>query len=62
MLGTAELRVEVKAKRSKEWDVILDCIDMLGSALADHDHQWTNEERKAYERAITVVGRLVVVE
>ena len=27
-------------------------LDLLGGALAGHDHQWTPEERKAYERAM----------
>lgn len=29
---------------------ILECLDALGLALAEHDHQWTPEQRSSYER------------
>lgn len=28
----------------------LKCLDMLALALTSHDHQWTEEQRSAYER------------
>ena len=31
---------------------ILDALDMLGLALAEHGHVWTPEERAAYEEAV----------
>ena len=33
-------------------------LDMLGLALADANHCWTNEERRAYEQAMTAAKRL----
>ncbi len=54
--------LEVKAKVSKDWQAVLDCVNMLGAALADHDHQWTPVERRTYERAVRVIERLVEVE
>ncbi len=37
--------------------VILDALDALGLALADHDHMWTHRERRLYERAISFLCR-----
>jgi len=31
-------------------------IDLMGKALADHHHTWTDEERDAYEHAIAVLN------
>ncbi len=33
---------------------IIKTLDMLGLALADENHVWTNAERKSYENAITL--------
>ncbi|MDD5220252.1 MAG: hypothetical protein PHV11_06785 [Candidatus Bipolaricaulis sp.] len=30
---------------------IEDALDSLGVALVDHNHQWTDKERKLYEKA-----------
>lgn len=34
---------------------LLNCLDLLGVALATHGHQWTDEERQAYEEAVTML-------
>jgi len=36
---------------------VLAALDTLGQALAGHKHQWTNEEKRAYEKAIRIVKR-----
>jgi hypothetical protein len=36
--------------------VITKALDKLGIALADHNHQWTAEERRLYERAIAILA------
>lgn len=33
-------------------------LDLLGSALADHGHKWTGEERSAYEDARQALTRM----
>ena len=33
--------------------VLLDALDRLALALADHEHDWTADERRAYERAVS---------
>jgi hypothetical protein len=30
-------------------------INLLGIALAGHDHQWTSDERSAYEQAMRIL-------
>ena len=37
---------------SKNTQIIIRALDKLGLALTDHEHQWTNEERRLYERAM----------
>lgn len=34
---------------------VRECLDLLGMALAHHNHQWTDEERRAYEGAIQLL-------
>ena len=34
--------------------VILNALDRLALALADHEHDWTAEERRAYERVVAL--------
>jgi hypothetical protein len=34
---------------------VLSALDALGLALAGHDHQWTDEERRLYEHAVEVL-------
>lgn len=42
---------------------IAEALDLLGLALCDHGHQWTNAERRAYERAHRLLkGRGLSVE
>ena len=31
---------------------LIECLDILGLALADEGHVWTSKERKAYEEGI----------
>lgn len=33
-------------------DKVVEALDSLALALVEHNHTWTNEERKAYEDAI----------
>lgn len=37
-------------------DACKTALDMLGVALADHGHNWTDEQRSAYETAIKMLG------
>ncbi len=32
---------------------LLACLDEMAVALAGHDHQWTPDQREAYERCVT---------
>jgi hypothetical protein len=37
---------------NEQRELITRALDTLGLALTDHHHQWTDEERALYERAI----------
>ena len=37
--------------------VILDALEVLGVALAAHDHQWTNEERRTWNLAFRITEK-----
>ena len=43
--------------REREARKILDALDMLGLALANHNHQWTAEERAAYQNARLAISK-----
>jgi len=34
---------------------LIEALDALALALTDHNHQWTNKERKLYEKAILIL-------
>ena len=54
--GTDDIAVLAAAMRlHAKKDEILKAVDLLGVALADHDHQWTAEERAAYETATRIL-------
>ena len=36
-------------------ELVLDAISSLGSALADHWHTWSQQERTAYEKAVRIL-------
>jgi len=36
-------------------NTLIETIDTLALALADHLHQWTAKERKLYEKAIRIL-------
>ena len=36
-------------------EIIIRALDILALALADHHHQWTDEERRLYEEAIAML-------
>lgn len=38
-------------------EVILGALNTLGTALADHGHEWTEGEREIYEHALRELGR-----
>ncbi len=46
--------LEVKANLTGDLAVIVRALDLMGKALADHDHVWTDEERAAYESAVRI--------
>ncbi|XUX01019.1 MAG: hypothetical protein TUN42_03240 [Dehalogenimonas sp.] len=35
--------------------LVIDALNALGVALADHGHQWTNDERELYEKAVALL-------
>lgn len=35
----------------------LNCIDEMGVCLANHDHQWTAEQRRCYEETVRVLSK-----
>jgi hypothetical protein len=35
--------------------IIVKALNALALALTDHSHQWTNEERHLYEKAIAIL-------
>ena len=35
--------------------IIIKALDKLALALAEHNHQWTDRERKLYEKAIAIL-------
>jgi hypothetical protein len=37
-------------------NVILDALDLLGLALVEHGHTWSDRERQLYEDAVAMVG------
>jgi hypothetical protein len=59
MAKTDLATLDLDLKIGPGWQIILDCIDMFGAALADHGHQWTPDERRTYEDAVRVISRLV---
>ena len=42
------------SKLTKE---IVNALDALALALTNHDHQWTDEERSLYEKAISILTK-----
>ena len=36
-------------------NVILDALDLLGLALVEHSHAWSDRERQLYEDAVAMV-------
>ena len=40
-------------------EVIIKALDKLGLALVEHNHKWTAEERRLYERAILLLSPIV---
>ncbi len=39
----------------KNKETVIEALDKLGLALAEHEHQWTVEERGLYERSISLL-------
>lgn len=35
--------------------IVIEALDKLGLALADHGHEWTAEERDLYERSVSLL-------
>jgi hypothetical protein len=38
--------------------LIINALDAMGLALTDHNHQWTEEDRSIYEKAIKELEKL----
>jgi hypothetical protein len=54
--------IETKASLTeKDKRIIIRALDKLALALTDHNHQWSNEERKLYERARAILTWISVV-
>lgn len=49
---TIETKISLTDKNKQ---IITKALDKLGLALADHNHQWTDEERRLYERAMAIL-------
>jgi hypothetical protein len=39
----------------KDKQLIIDALDTLACILTDYNHQWTDEERQLYEKAISLL-------
>lgn len=35
-----------------EHQIVLKCLDSMALSLADHGHNWTTEQRQAYEESV----------
>lgn len=44
--------IRARATQEKPKHPIVDALDMLALALADHNHQWTDREVSLYETAV----------
>ncbi len=40
-----------------EKKIIIKALELLGLALANHNHQWTKTERMIYEKAIAILEK-----
>jgi hypothetical protein len=49
---TVETKVFITDKNTQ---LIIRALDKLSLALAVHNHQWTDEERRLYERAMALL-------
>jgi hypothetical protein len=49
---TMEAKVSLTGEKAQ---IITKALDKLGIALAVHNHQWTDEERRLYERAVAIL-------
>jgi len=47
--------IGVNNMEKKKLKTIVKALNILAVALTDHEHQWTNEERKLYEKAIRIL-------
>jgi hypothetical protein len=41
----------------KDRERVRDALNVLGLALTDHDHVWTDEQKQAYNRAMVAIER-----
>jgi hypothetical protein len=49
---TVETKISLTDKNTQ---IIIRALDKLALALTDHEHQWTDEERRLYERAMAIL-------
>ena len=45
-----------------EVETMLVTLDLMGVALAEHDHVWTEEERGMYEKSIRIARKFLEVQ
>lgn len=56
-LDEGSVVVHIAYDRRETGEVCRRALDLLGTALAGHNHTWTDQEREAYEHAIHVLDQ-----
>lgn len=56
VISLAEERQKRERPPGQTGNVILDALDLLGLALVEHNHAWTDREKQLYEDAVAMVG------
>ncbi len=49
------MKVKGKKTQKKYRELVVKALDALALALTNHNHEWTNNERKLYEKAIKAI-------
>lgn len=57
-MAIGQITVNVGVKGMDERKAVINALNLLGVALTEHDHQWTNEERGAYEKAMRILSKV----
>lgn len=56
MPKTGRLIVDIGIKGAEDIATVLHALELMGVALAGHNHQWTTEERHTWEKAVRILG------